>query len=300
MSLSFPPLANARIITVAGKRVRVELADGSRVEAVTRGRILYEGGLVVGDYVQVEANQDQFSVESVLTRETEFIREGLRKERQVLFANVDRVLIFAALAQPQTKAATIDRFWVAALHGGIPAALILTKTDLDKERAREVELRSLYDGFDLAVHAVCNLTGDGFEPVLKLLPNQITAMVGNSGVGKTAFLNRAVPGLDLRVREVSAWSGKGTHTTTAGLLVRLDECTAVIDTPGMKSFVPFGVTRETLPSLFPDIMRFASDCRFRNCRHGSEPDCAVLAAAEKGDLPASRLRSYHRLMDELH
>ena len=126
----------------------------------------------------------------------------------------------------------------------------------------------------------------------------ITGVVGNSGVGKTSLLNRLVPGLDMKVREVSAWSGKGTHTTTASLLVPYGSG-ALIDTPGMKSFVPWGITRESLADLFPEIAALAPHCRFRNCRHHSEPDCAVRVAVETGAIAAARLRSYYRLLEQL-
>jgi ribosome biogenesis GTPase len=299
MSLSFPPPANSRVITVAGKRCRLELADGTRVEAVARGRILIEGSLVAGDVVRAEEHHGSWAVESLLPRTNEFVREGLRKQRQVLFANVDRVLILAALSHPQTKTASIDRFLVAALQGNIPPALVLTKTDLDPDGERLSEIRALYETFALPVYPICNLTGEGVEAVGAVLHGGITALVGNSGVGKTSLLNRLVPGLDLRVREVSSWSGKGTHATTAALLVRLSETSAVVDTPGMKSFVPFGMTRDNMAGLFPEIAQLALDCRFRNCRHLTEPDCAVLRAVEEGRLPAPRLRSYRRLLEGL-
>lgn len=299
MSLSFPPSANSRVITVAGKRCRLELSDGARVEAVARGRLLFESGLVVGDLVQAEKHGSEYAVESVLPRANEFVREGLRKQRQILFANVDRVLILAALSHPQTKTASIDRFLVAALQGSIPAALVLTKTDLDPEGERLAEVRALYEGFALPVYPVCNTTGEGVEAVGEVLHDGITALMGNSGVGKTSLLNRLVPGLALRVREVSSWSGKGTHTTTSALLVRLNDTSAVVDTPGMKSFVPFGMTRDNVAGLFPDIAQLSPACRFRNCRHLSEPDCAVLRAVEEGRLPAPRLRSYRRLLEGL-
>ena len=299
MPLSCPPSANARVITVAGKRCRLELADGTKAEAIVRGRILDEGGLVVGDCVHAESYHGGFAVESLLPRTHEFVREGLRKERQVLFCNADRVFILASLANPQTKTASIDRFLVAALMGDIPAHLVLTKTDLDPDGARLSEVRALYEGFNLPVYPVCNITGEGHDAVKENLQDGITALVGNSGVGKTSLLNGIVPGLDLRVREVSTWSGKGTHATTAALLVRLSDSAAIIDTPGIKSFVPYGLTRDNVVGLFPDIEKLAPDCRFRNCRHAAEPDCAVLKAAETGDLPAPRLRSYHRLLEEL-
>jgi ribosome biogenesis GTPase len=295
--LTFPPSANSRVITVAGKRCRLELSDGTHVEAVARGRLLFESGLVVGDLVQTEKHGSEYAVETILPRANEFMREGLRKQRQVLFANVDRVLILASLANPQTKTASLDRFLLAALQGNISAQLVLTKTDLDLRGVRLSEIRALYESFALPVHPVCNTTGEGVEAVGEVLHHGITALLGNSGVGKTSLLNRLVPGLDLRVREVSAWSGKGTHATTAALLVRLSENSAVVDTPGMKSFVPFGITRDNVAGLFPEIAKFAVDCRFRNCRHLSEPDCAVQRAVEEGRLPALRLNSYRRLLE---
>jgi ribosome biogenesis GTPase len=290
------------VITVAGKRCRLDLQDGSRVDAIARGRLFEgeEGGeVVVGDLVRTEPHHGHWMVETVLPRRNEFVREGLRKERQVLFANVDRVLIVASLSQPETKAAAIDRFLVAALRGGVPPILVLTKTDLDSDSQRAQELRQTYQAFDLTVFALSNHTGEGADVVAAQLTGGISALVGNSGVGKSSLLNRLIPGLELRVREVSSWSGKGTHTTTAALLVPYGEQAAVIDTAGMKSFVPYGINRDNLEDLFPDIARFAPDCRFRNCRHLSEPDCAVRAATESGNLAAVRLKSYYRLLEEL-
>jgi len=302
VSSYLPPDSNARVLTLSGKRCRLELADGRTVDAITRGK-LYEGEggaeVVVGDHVHAEEHHGNWMVEAVLPRRNEFVREGLRMERQVLFANADRVLIFAALGQPETKTAAIDRFLVAALHGNVPPLLVLTKTDLDADGLRQREVRQTYESFDLPVYALSSVTGEGVQEVAEQLPQGITALVGNSGVGKSSLLNRLIPGLDLRVREVSTWSGKGTHTTTAALLVPYGEQAAVIDTAGMKSFVPHGITRENLVELFPDITRFAPECRFRNCRHQSEPDCAVRAAAESGDLAGARLKSYYRLLEEM-
>ncbi len=296
-----PSSANALIITVAGKRCRLLLNSGATVEAIARGRLFQtrDEQVVVGDYAVAEEHHGQWMVEKVLPRRNEFVREGLRKERQVLFANADRVLILAALAEPRTKAASVDRFLVAALNGGIPPMLILTKTDLDRDKARATELREIYTSFDLPVYPVCNITGDGVEAIAGAVGEGTTAFVGNSGVGKTSLLNRLIPGLDLRVREVSTWSGKGTHTTTAALIVPYGERAMLVDTAGMKSFIPYGIARENLADLFPDIARLAPGCRFRNCRHQSEPDCAVRAAAERGDLAALRLRSYYRILEGL-
>ena len=293
--------ANARVVTVAAQTCRLEFADGARVDAVVRGKLYGKNkpGVVVGDHVVATEQAQQWTVEEVLERKNEFVRQGLRKERQVMFANVDRVLIVASLAFPQTKAAAIDRFLVTAMQGEIRADLVLTKLDLDEDEQRVTELREMYEQLYERVYAVSNETGAGCDAVAELIADGVTAVVGNSGVGKSSLLNRLIPGLELKVREVSAWSGKGTHTTTAALLLPYNEQASVIDTPGMKSFVPYGITRDNLGDLFPEIVRFREDCRFRDCKHLQEPGCAVRAAGESGEIAESRLRSYYRLYEGL-
>ncbi len=292
----------ARVVTVAGKRCRIELPDGTRVEAVARGKLFEadrHNALVVGDQIVVAEDGGMWSIESVTPRQNQFVRQGLRRERQVLFANADRVLILASLTNPQTKAAGLDRFLVAALQGEIPPVLVLTKTDLDESGARERELTALYEGFDVPLFPISNQTGAGMDALASEVQSGVTAVMGNSGVGKSSLLNQLIPDLELEVREVSAWSGKGTHTTTAALLVPISEHAALIDTPGMKSFVPYGITKENLAELFPEMRELAPACRFRNCRHMAEPDCAVRMAVEAGRLPESRWRSYQRIYDEI-
>jgi ribosome biogenesis GTPase / thiamine phosphate phosphatase len=292
---------NARVVMVAAQHCRIETVTEHRVEAIVRGKLRNQPGfsLAVGDVVTADSYGDHWMIESVAPRRNEFVREGLRKERQVLFANADRVLILASLAQPQTKIASLDRFLVAALKGNVPPVLVLAKTDLDEGGAHAQALRDLYAALNIRIFPVCNITGEGSSAIADILRAGISAFIGNSGVGKTSLLNRLIPGLDLRVREVSTWSGKGTHTTSSALLFPFGEHAALVDTPGMKSFVPYGVTRATLMELFPDLQSMAASCRFSDCRHLSEPECAILAAVERGDLPASRLRSYHRLYEDL-
>jgi ribosome biogenesis GTPase len=297
--ISLLPPANARVVTVAAQTCRLELAEGSRVEAVVRGKLYGKdrSGVVVGDQVVTGNQNGQWTVEQVLERKNEFVRQGLRKERQVMFANVDRVLIVASLEQPETKAASIDRFLVTAMHGGIPADLVLTKLDLDEEGIRTSELREMYETLNMPVYPVSNETGEGLEPVANLMSHGITSIIGNSGVGKSSLLNRLIPGLELRVREVSEWTGKGTHTTTASVLISYNDNASVIDTPGMKSFTPFGITKDNLVELFPEFVAIREQCRFSDCKHINEPDCAVLAAVEAGVVQGSRLRSYYRLLE---
>jgi ribosome biogenesis GTPase len=297
-----PKIYPARIIAPGRRQCRVLLADGSEQAAVLRGKLFHGqdgNAVVVGDQVMVEEEGGTWSVDAVTPRRNEFVRQGLRKDRQVMFANVERVLIIASLASPVTKIATIDRFLVAALRGKIEPVLVLTKTDLDEQSKRERELRDLYEIFHCRVYPVSNETGSGQAALGAEIARGITAMVGNSGVGKSTLMNAVIPGLDLETREVSAWSGKGTHTTTAALLVPFGENAALIDTPGMKSFVPHGIDRNNLLELFPDLRELADDCRFNNCGHSTEPQCAIRDAVESGQIAASRFSSYRRLLEDM-
>lgn len=299
--LTPPPQANGRVASIARRTCLLNLSSSEQTEAVLRGKLFdYDGsGVTVGDWVRAECENGQWAVEEVLERSNSYLRKGLRREKQVMFANADRVLIVASLARPQTKIAAIDRFLVAALFGGVKPVLVMTKNDLDDESKREREIRAIYESFDFPVFSVSNETGDGLPQMKGLLSAGTSAIIGNSGVGKSSLTNLLVPDLELRVREVSSWSGKGTHTTTAALLVRFGDDAALIDTPGMKSFVPYGLTRENLISLFPDVRDLAVNCRFRNCKHVAEPDCAVLEALDEHTLVESRYKSYHRLLSEL-
>jgi len=291
----------ARVATLARRTCLLHFDDGQRAEAVLRGKLFdYDGtGVSVGDRVHAVFDSGQWAVEEVIERDNAYVRKGLRREKQVMFANADRVLILASLAQPVTKIASLDRFLVAALFGGVPPVFVLTKSDLASATDRADEIAALYESFKLPVFIVSNATGAGLEPLRALLQNGVSAIIGNSGVGKTSLTNALIPELDLRVREVSAWSGKGTHTTTAALYIPFGKRAALIDTPGMKSFVPYGLNRDNLVALFPDIQELAEECRFRNCKHIAEPDCAVLDALENQTLPPSRYKSYHRLLSEL-
>ena len=287
---------------VARRSCRLEFSKGELREAVMRGKLFEESGInpVTGDLVFAEEHHGQWMVEKVLPRTNEYIRQGLRHERQVMFANVNRVLILASLAEPRTKATSLDRFLVAALTAEIPVSLVFTKTDLDENLERAHELTRIYAAFQLKTFPLCNTTGEGIEALQKHIHKGITALVGNSGVGKTSLLNNLIPGLEMKVRDVSSWSGKGVHTTTAAMLLRLPESSAsVLDTPGMKSFVPYGIDEETLLGIFPDIHSFSLHCKFSDCRHITEPGCKVLEAAEEGKIPEIRLTSYHRLLEGL-
>lgn len=295
-------ILQGRVARTAARHCYVLRSSGEEVSAVLRGKLFKDdvtNRAVVGDEVVLVREGDAWAVDEVKMRRNEYVRKGLRNERQVLFANVERVLIIASLAQPVTKAAAIDRFLVAALRGGISPMLVLTKTDLDPEHVREHELRAQYAAFDLRVFPVNNAQRFGYEELQHELSSGTTALIGNSGVGKSSLLNGLIPGLDLETREVSAWSGKGTHTTTAALLVPVSDRAALIDTPGMKSFAPYGIDRENLLDLFPDLAEHARECRFTNCSHQSEPGCAIVAALVAGEVAESRLSSYHRLLSEL-
>jgi ribosome biogenesis GTPase len=142
-------------------------------------------------------------------------------------------------------------------------------------------------------------SGEGLEALQEILKGQLTVLTGMSGVGKSSLLSAAWPGLNLRVGQVSDHSGEGRHTTTQATLIRLDGETAVVDTPGIREFGLSGLHQAELVEFFPEIATLAGGCRFKDCRHLDEPDCAVRAGAEQGSVAASRYHSYKKIYETL-
>ena len=228
-------------------------------------------------------------VEKILPRKNHFIRPAV--------ANVDALVVFAANVNPVTEPFLIDR--VAAIAGdqNVPVYLCVNKCDLDPA----ANLVRIYEHAGFPVICTSAETGEGVEALRALLEGKLTAFTGNSGVGKSSILNRLAPELKLETGEVSEKLGRGRHTTRHVELYRLGENTYVADTPGFSSFDTDQmelILKENLQYAFPDFGSFIGKCRFDDCSHRKEPDCAVRAALEAGDIEASRYESYLKLYEK--
>ena len=243
---------------------------------------------LTGDLVEISVEKGKGMVERILPRKNHFIRPAV--------ANVDALVVFAANVNPVTEPFLIDR--VAAIAGdqNVDVYLCVNKCDLDPA----YDLVRIYEHAGFPVIRTSAETGEGVEALRALLEGKLTAFTGNSGVGKSSILNRLAPGLNLETGEVSEKLGRGRHTTRHVELYRLGEDTEVADTPGFSSFDTDQmelILKENLQYAFPDFGRFIGKCRFDDCSHRKEPDCAVRAAVEAGDIEKSRYESYLKLYE---
>ena len=243
---------------------------------------------LTGDMVEITAERGKGMVERILPRKNHFIRPAV--------ANVDALVVFAANVNPVTEPFLIDR--VAAIAGDqeVPVYLCVNKCDLDPA----MDLVRIYEKAGFPVIRTSAETGEGVEELRALLEGKLTAFTGNSGVGKSSILNRLCPELELATGEVSEKLGRGRHTTRHVQLYCLGENTYVADTPGFSSFDTDQmevILKENLQYAFPDFGAFIGKCRFDDCSHRKEPDCAVRQAVEAGEIEKTRYDSYLRLYE---
>ena len=252
--------------------------------------ILRKGGNspLTGDLVEITVEHGKGMVEKILPRKNSFIRPAV--------ANMDALVIFAANVNPVTEPFLIDR--VAAIAGdqGVQVILCVNKCDLDPA----ADLVGIYEKAGFSVIRTSAETGHGVEELRSLIEGKLTAFTGNSGVGKSSILNRLAPELGLATGEVSEKLGRGRHTTRHVELYCLGEDTYVADTPGFSSFDTDQmevILKENLQYSFPDFGPYVGKCRFDDCSHRKEPDCAVRAGVEVGEIGKSRYDSYLKLYE---
>jgi ribosome biogenesis GTPase len=244
---------------------------------------------LTGDLVEISIEKGKGMVEKILPRKNSFIRPAV--------ANIDALVIFAANTNPVTEPFLIDR--VAAIAGDreVPVYLCVNKCDLDPGE----ELVRIYTHTGIPVIRASAETGEGVEALRQLIHGKLTAFTGNSGVGKSSMLNCLCPGLALPTGEVSEKLGRGRHTTRHVQLFDLGEGTYVADTPGFSSFDTDQMEvllKENLQYAFPDFAPYLGECQFHDCSHRAEPNCAVRAAVESGDIEKTRYDSYLRLYEK--
>lgn len=304
--LSEPDTFAARVVFAARDRLRL-LGQYGDTAAVLSGRARRSFPFpAVGDWVVAAATPGGAAVvQAVLPRRSCLARSESDRRRgeeaafteQVLAANLDRVLVVCGLDRDYNPR-RIERYVTLAWGGGAQPAVVLNKADLlpDPGRVAE-EVEALAPG--ATVLAVSAASGQGVNAVRRLVAPGLTAcLVGSSGAGKSTLLNRLLGAEAQATAATSAATGKGRHTTTRRELFLLPSGGLIIDTPGLRS-VGLDLAEEALDATFADIAELARDCRFRDCRHGGEPGCAVEAAAADGRLDPGRWEGYRRLGREM-
>ena len=269
------------------------LHDGAMLRCRIRGKLRLKGvrstnPVVVGDEAVCEADGGDCVIVDIVPRRNYVIRRAsnLSKESHIIAANVDQALLMVTLRSPETPKEFADRFLVTCEAYKVPAAILLSKIDLQDAEA-VAEFRAVYEGAGYRVLEVRNL-----------LAGRTTLVSGNSGVGKSTLIQTIDPSLDIRTGEISDSHHKGRHTTTFSTMYPLAEGGAVIDTPGIKGFGLLDIDDAELWHYFPEMMRVAPGCRFYNCTHTHEPGCAVVEAVKAGEIAWSRYESYLKILDD--
>ena len=252
----------------------------------------------VGDRVQITRLPDGSGViEAVDPRQKALVRLDPRPQgiyQQVLLANPDQAAFVFACAHPLPHLRMLDRFLVIAEKQGLPALIVANKVDLVGQ-ARAEEIFGFYPAIGYPVIYASATAGAGLEELKSHLSGKVTALAGPSGVGKSSLLNAIQPGLGLAVREISAAFHKGRHTTSVRQLFSLEGGGYVADLPGMRSLSLWDTEPEELDGYFPELAPLVEKCQFNDCRHQTEPGCAVRAAVEAGTVQQQRYDSYLRL-----
>ena len=291
-----------RALRVSGLNSIVRTDQGD-FECATRGLLKslatdLQNVVVAGDFVTIEpAGGKQAVITRVEPRRNTISRTSKGKQ-QIIASNVDLSLIVSSAAQPDIKPNLIDRLLMSAEKMGVQPVIVVNKIDLI-DPADLMPLAGAWAQLGYPVHFVSARTGQGMERLRNLLRNRESVVNGQSGVGKSSLLNAIDPELQRRVGEVSLENEKGKHTTTLAELIPLSFGGYIIDTPGIRQFQLWDIVAAEVDSLFRDFRPFTHRCRFPDCTHSHEDDCAVKSAVADGLIDPRRYDSYCQIRSDL-
>jgi ribosome biogenesis GTPase len=297
------------VIKSTGNQYRVLLESGDVRICKIKGNLRLKdfeatNPLTVGDRVDVDtlldANADALWITRIYDRKNYIIRKSVKlsKQVQIIAANMDRAFVVATPVLPKTSLGFIDRFLATAEAYSLPAGIIWNKSDLyvDDFRAFLDDKQELYESIGYKVFRVSSVTGDGLDILKVELHNRVSLFSGHSGVGKSSLINALIPTLNLKTAKISSQHLKGIHTTTFAEMHMLPGGGFIIDTPGIREFGTIDFDKYEVSHFFPEIFSISKNCRFNNCLHTTEKDCAVKPAVEDGRIALSRFESYLSIM----
>lgn len=299
-------LTKGKVISISGEGSVVDV-EGKTYLCSLKGLLKKEKNLsknviAVGDNVRFEPISDEMgAIVSVEPRFSALSRTDISgKKEQLIAVNVDLAIICLSLKDPPLKPALVDRYLIAAEKGGMHPVIVINKIDLlndalPEEKELYQQFLAVYEPLGVPILAVSVETGVGIDSLKSILQNKTSVFAGQSGVGKSSLLN-ACFGFSLKTGELMQKTQKGSHTTTMAQLIALPNGGYCIDTPGIRSFSLWQLAKSDVVEHFRDLKKFAQKCRYSDCTHGEEPECAVLKALEKGKLSHLRYESYRNLL----
>ncbi|MCC5895552.1 MAG: ribosome small subunit-dependent GTPase A [Alkalibacterium sp.] len=298
---------NGRIMTQSRDLSKVRMEQGEWLCSLP-GSFNYNPSFefpAVGDWVAVEQllGEKRGIIRHVLNRQSLFVRNtaGLETKAQVIAANIDYAFLVMS-CNDDFNLRRLERYLIATWDSGAQPVIVLTKSDLITDAKRlELELEIDQIAFGVPLYFVSNETGENIEALSHILqPNLTAALLGSSGVGKSTLVNSLLKDEKMKVNTIREDDSKGKHTTTHRELILLPEGGIIVDTPGMREFQLWNEGDSTgLSESFSDIESLISACKFNDCRHDTEPGCAIKQALSDGTLAQDRYNSYLKLQKEL-
>ncbi len=297
------------VMRSTGSWYDVRSNEGTIMQCRLKGKFKIKGfkvtnPIAVGDKVVYELEDEVRNagiISDILPRENYIIRQSVHKTAHghLLATNLDQAVLIATLDFPRTSLGFIDRFLVAAESFRIPTVLVFNKLDLlnEEQISYQHELTELYESLNYKCIFTSALDGTGVDDFFNILKGKVSLISGHSGVGKSTLVNAIAPDLDLRTSEVSTFANKGVHTTTFAEMFEIAPETFIIDSPGIKELGLADMEKEEIGHYFPEILEIISLCRFHNCMHLDEPNCAVKEAVMEERIAQSRYFSYLSMMD---
>lgn len=289
-----PNLA-AKVITNFGKTIIAELENNELIRCSPRQNL---DQIVCGDNVLIQKLENKDAVvTAILERESLLKKPGFGGKLKPMAANIDQVVIVMAI-KPEPSPYLIDRYLVAAENLSARSLIIINKTDLAD---KDTDLKSLLNEYrELGYQVIPTSTKDSesSSALRDELNNRTSIMVGLSGVGKSSLINTLLPKQDIRVGEVSAASGEGTHTTTSSILYHLPDGGDIIDSPGVRDFGLWNNSAEDVLYGFKEIRELYGRCKFSDCKHDVEPGCVINKAVDSGLITPQRFYNYKKIIKE--
>ena len=290
-----------------GSWYTVKTHNGKVYECRIKGKFRLEGikstnPIAVGDFVdfELENKKETGIINRIQERKNYIIRKSVKlsKQTHIIASNIDQVFLIITIDNPPTFTSFIDRFLVTAEAYSIKSILLFNKIDTYDENAMmEMKyLASLYRKIGYECIEISAKTGKHIDNVKDLMIAKVSMFSGHSGVGKSTLINALEPGLDLKTKEISEQHQQGQHTTTFAEMFDLSFDAKIIDTPGIKGFGVVDMDEEEVGDFFPEFFKLKQDCKFNNCLHIHEPNCAIKKALDSNEIAFSRYRSYRQIL----
>ena len=299
---------NGLVVKNSGSWYLVKTTDGNFVECKIKGNfrikdIKTTNPIAIGDKVFFDQTPDGSGlIHEICERRNYIIRRSsnLSKQAHIIAANLDLAALVVTVNYPETYTVFIDRFLATAEAYRIPACLVFNKIDYYTEDEFEYmeALAHLYATMDYPVFKVSALFKENLSSLVEFQKGKITLFSGNSGVGKSTLINAILPDSDIKTANISSANNKGMHTTTMSEMYELENGGYIIDTPGVKGFGIIDMEKDEIGHYFKDIFAVSKKCKFANCQHVREPDCAVIKAVENQEISQSRYQSYLNILED--